>query len=102
MKQFLSVAFCAALLFATSCKDEGSTLSNEGKITGVDGSLCACCGGWFLESEGVTYRFEQLPAGANIDLQNATFPLAVTFEYQTDPNSCSNFNRIIVTDIEVQ
>lgn len=75
----------------------------EGQITGPDARLCPCCGGWFLETADTTFLFDQLPAGSTIDLGNATFPVPVKFDYQSDTSVCNGWgNRIILTNIEQQ
>ena len=102
---FFLLIFAGFTLFA--CQDDTApdTCANlqEGKITGQDYRKCACCGGWFLQTADTTYMFVSLPEGSDIDLQNATFPIPVKFDFTPDSSICNGFlNRIILTHIEVQ
>ena len=63
-------------------KPTTSDFQSTGLITGVDAKMCACCGGYYIQIDNVTYEFETLPAGSNIDLQNATFPIMVKLDWQ--------------------
>jgi len=100
---FVFVAFLSAVLFA--CKNDGlsSSFMAEGEIVGGDPRNCACCGGWFLETADTTFLFDRLPDGSMIDLNNATFPIQVKFDYKADTSYCGVWlNKIILTDIELQ
>jgi hypothetical protein len=72
-------------------KPTTSDYQSTGIITGVDARMCACCGGYYIQIDNVTYEFDTLPAGSNIDLQNATYPIAVKLDWQlsTKP-ACPN------------
>ena len=97
------VAFLGVVLFA--CKNDSNppVFMAEGQITGGDPRLCACCGGWVLETADTTFLFDQLPAGSTIDLNNATFPIPVKFNYEADTSGCGLWlNKIILTEIEQQ
>lgn len=73
-----------------SCSDEDQHIAfkDPGTILGADLSLCACCGGWFIEINNEKYRFEQLPEDSNIDLNAETYPIQVNLDWATDPNAC--------------
>ena len=65
---------------------DGNTLSH-GRITGPDYRRCAnpCCGGWFIEIGGKTWRFLELPPGNDLDLNSldmSDFPIDVTLYWR--------------------
>ncbi len=100
---FFLLLFAGITLFA--CQDDtasGTSCNlNEGQIIGQDFRKCSCCGGWFLQTADTTFMFISLPEGSDIDLQNATFPIPVKFDYIPDSSICNGFlNRIILTHIE--
>jgi hypothetical protein len=103
LKQCLA-ALMAATLCCYACKDEqAQTLTYSGQIIGPDLTLCACCGGYMLQTADSTYRFDNLPTGSDIDLQNATFPLSVRFEFEQDLTRCIGWKPwIVLTDIEIE
>ena len=88
---FFLLIFAGFTLFA--CQDDTApdTCSNlhKGKITGQDYRKCVCCGGWFLQTADTTYMFVSLPEGSDIDLQNATFPIPVKFDFTPDSSICN-------------
>ena len=102
MKSFiLFVTFMATVFFA--CKDDPPppVFMPEGQITGPDMRVCiCCCGGWFLETSDTTFLFRQLPPGSHIDLDNATFPIPVKFNYMADTLGWPS--TVILTRIELQ
>lgn len=99
MKSFiLPIVFLCAVLYA--CKKEAHVFMDEGQITGPDPRDCACCGGWFLKTADTTFLFDQLPWGSSIDLNTATFPIPVKFDYKADTTGCGKLmNRIILIQI---
>jgi hypothetical protein len=76
------------------CNDNNYTSDNlnqlqyksTGQIVGRDLALCPCCGNWVLKVDGVqnTYQFLTLPANSGIDLNTATFPITVKFNWSID------------------
>ena len=61
---------------------------HEGKITGCDFRECMCCGGWYIEINNNTYRFNNLPVNSNIDLQHEPFPIHVEVIWEKDVHGC--------------
>ena len=104
MKSFFAfITLCCLAFFA--CKDDPnpSVFTDEGQITGFDFRKCFCCGGWFIKTADTTFLFSQLPAGSTIDLDNATFPIPVKFDYQPDTSVCNGWgNRIVLSNIKQQ
>jgi len=78
--KLLIVVFFILIGFMGCKKPTTSDFQSNGIITGVDTKMCACCGGWYIQIDNVTYEFETLPADSNIDLQNATFPITVKLD----------------------
>ncbi|MBK8429047.1 MAG: hypothetical protein IPL27_25210 [Lewinellaceae bacterium] len=98
---FFLLIFAGIALIA--CHADTTANMKEGQITGPDGRKCACCGGWFLQTTDTTFLLVAVPQGSNIDLQNASFPLPVKFNYVPDTSFCNGLmNRITLTHIEVQ
>jgi len=86
------------MVFLVSCQKEDPYLS-EGTITGPDFRECACCGGWFIDIGGETYRFQELPCSCSLDLMNEEFPLDVFLDWKKDPDGCLG-DEIIVYRIK--
>jgi hypothetical protein len=98
MKKII-VLMAVALVFI-SCDKDTYQYKDEGEITGANLSACPtiCCGGWFIKIKETTYGFDQLPAGSNINLQTAKFPVKVKLDW-TLTNLCNN-TRITITKIK--
>ncbi|MFP2995284.1 hypothetical protein ABN763_05215 [Spongiivirga sp. MCCC 1A20706] len=101
-RQFL---YLFAFLSFISCSndDDRTTFESEGLITGADLTLCICfCGGYFIEIEDQTYRFEvdQLPAN-DLDLSIENLPLKVDLNWSLiEPNDdCGASDRILISSI---
>lgn len=105
-----AVIICSFLIAFSGCKkdDDNKDYQTHGEIVGVDYSLCSCCGGWLVEyvaedDDGVeitrTTNFYKLPNGSNIDLENATFPVPVKFDYHFDKTGCMS---MIIDRIELR
>lgn len=82
-----------------------------GMIIGRDMALCACCGDWIITIDNIVqpanipqviYQFKTLPIGSNINLENATFPLSVKFNWSIDYSTCGGQQgRILIDDISL-
>ena len=78
------------VILLVGCKTDDIKYQSEGLIIGPDMRMCACCGGWLITIETITYRFDSLPGKANIDLQKATFPIKVSLNWSlSDKPACS-------------
>ena len=87
------------LLFGLSCSVQEDDFKSNGTITGIDIRECSCCGGYFIEIGDSTYRFDTVPPGSTLKLENRTFPVYVQLDWNEDPNACLG-DEIIVTRIE--
>jgi hypothetical protein len=86
------------ILFACTREDD---YMSEGTITGVDYTMCACCGGWFITIDSLQYRIVSIPETSGLDLNNATFPLAVYLDWKPEASGCGEvFKRITVSRIK--
>jgi hypothetical protein len=85
MKQIILIN-CFFLILLISCGKQ-KEFKSEGNITGLDISMCACCGGWYIEIENNTYRFFDLPKGSGLDLANETLPVTVKLDW-VEMNGC--------------
>ena len=94
----------ALVCIAISCNnDDDAQLQFESTavISGLDATLCGCCGGWIITIDGQDFinRFSELPQGANIDLQNENFPLNVQLNWSESEEFCGNGVRIESIDL---
>ena len=98
MKKLICFAILLFFYSITICCNDNDDSSNNlnqiqykatGQILGSDLALCPCCGNWILKIDGVqnTYQFLTLPANSGIDLNMATFPIAVKFNWSIDEAS---------------
>ena len=92
----LSLLFLFLLTAAVDCKKETDLFKTEGIITGPDVRMCACCGGWFISIDTSSYEFDSVPQGTPIDLDHATFPLKVRFDWTTSTRICGANNYITI------
>ena len=86
------VYFVIFLVFVmVCCQKDQMKYQSEGIILGPDLRMCACCGGWLITIDTITYRFNSLPDKANIDLQNVAFPIKVSLNWTlSDKPVCSD------------
>lgn len=102
-KTLLPFLFIVSLLIG--CSNPTGMTESSGTITGVDYRKCAspCCGGYFIEIDGVdgTYRALSFPEGSDLDLSNENFPIRVRMEWSKDVSGliCSE-SVIVVKTIE--
>ena len=99
MKKIITASLLLLVLSSISCSlgEEGS-MSN-GTITGYDTRECACCGGFFIDIDNITYRFYDVPPNSELNLENPTFPIYVKLAWTKDVNACLG-DEIIVLRIE--
>lgn len=92
MKNFIFIILSSWMLI--SClNDSDNNFKSEGRITGIDLRLCACCGGYFIEIEDVVYNFpDEFPNKESLDLEN--LPLKVKLDWELKPGGCDNFITI--------
>lgn len=83
-----------------ACTKENNDYKSVGTITGIDGTMCGCCGGWIIYIEDVRYLIDSMPHGSSLDLATETFPITVKLDWQLVNNGCSVFNRITVQRIK--
>ena len=89
-----------ALILISSCVEEvNSDFKDIGTITGEDFRRCMCCGGWFIDINSETYRFDELPENSNLDLNIEEFPLQVYVDWIANENACLG-DEIIIEQIE--
>jgi len=94
-------AFLLISLFG--CKKQNTNdFQSTGIITGADYKMCACCGGWYIQIDNITYTFDTLPVGSTIDLQNATFPITVKLEWKLSTKPTCEEKKIDILKIVKQ
>ncbi len=101
------VALLLLLLFVVlspscnkGCEETPSDALQDATITAYDLALCACCGGYFVDIDGTTWRFETLPPNSGIDLNppNA-LPMKVRVRWQPKSPRCRE-DLIEILEIE--
>lgn len=95
----LSTLLLILMALLSACEKEFS--KDTGIVTSLDTRRCGCCGGWFVEIEGETHRFMELPENSSLDLENETLPIQVKLRWKKEEGACSmNGERILVSKIE--
>lgn len=83
-----------------SCRqDKNDNYLSEGKITGPDVRMCACCGGWYIQIDSLTYEFDSLPVNSTINLEKESFPLLVKLDWQLSDKAACPDTRITIQRI---
>jgi len=92
MKKF---AWGILLLFAIAACSKQDSYEAEGTLTGVDPTLCGCCGGVVLviDNQPGNYRIDSLPFMSRQNLYTTTFPRRIKFNY-TIKNNCGGINQL--------
>ncbi|MFA6127232.1 MAG: hypothetical protein WC699_08015 [Bacteroidales bacterium] len=98
MKHLLPLILLLVLM--TGCKKDHG-YDNSGTIFGQDYRKCMCCGGWFIEIEKDTLRFQTMPEGCAINLTDALYPVEVYLDWHYPDPQCMG-DEIIVTRIELK
>ena len=101
MKTKIGFGICILFITLTFCHKEHYTdFASSGIITGPDIRACACCGGWFIQIDSITYEFDTLPDDSDINLEKETFPLFVKLDWQMKGAGACPSNRIIIQRIK--
>jgi hypothetical protein len=90
-------------IYCQKQKENTDNYNNKsiGTITGQDFRMCPspCCGGWFIKIDSLTYEFDTLTSGSDINLEKETFLLVVELDWQlSDTLGCPN-KRITIQRI---
>ena len=83
-----------------ACTKENNDYKSIGTITGIDGTMCGCCGGWIINIDDGRYLIDSMPDNSGLDLSKETFPVTVKLDWQVVNNGCSFFGRITVQRIK--
>ena len=87
MKSVKLLVFLFFIAFV-SCDNDSDSYRSIGVITGMDGTMCGCCGGWIIFIDDVRYLIDSMPKNSNLDLQQESFPLTVHLDWQLIKSSC--------------
>jgi hypothetical protein len=99
MKPLIFLLFIS-ILAVTGC--EKDSYKSAGTITGADMAMCACCGGYFIEIESTTYRFEKSELPDNFSFDDLQLPLKVELDWELKTSACTNYNWIKISKIRVK
>lgn len=103
MRTKILVSIIVILFCLVDCQKQNTNdYQSTGKITGADLRMCACCGGYYIQIDNVTYEFETLPASSTIDLQKETFPIMVKLDWQLSTKSACPDKKIDILRIVKQ
>jgi hypothetical protein len=101
-KTFFYLILILLLIACTEDEEVKAKFESSGLITGLDLTLCGCCGGYIIEMDTKTYRclpadlpetFREFLAGVDF-----SFPLQVRMTWSLKEYSCSD--RITIHKIE--
>ena len=102
MRKILLTAITTVILFSACEKRDSSCGSHDSVnkesnavITGRDLTKCACCWGWIIEIDNVTYKFDKAPAGSSVNLETLTYPASVNVTWHTLPGNCGQRIEIV-------
>jgi hypothetical protein len=87
------------VIMLVCCKTDGIKYQSEGVILGPDRRMCACCGGWLITIDTITYRFDSLPNKSSIDLLKVTFPMKVLLNWSLSAKPACAEKLIEIQDI---
>ncbi|MEP6844349.1 MAG: hypothetical protein ABI861_00020 [Panacibacter sp.] len=98
MKNILIVF--ATFLFFTACSknaneesavkaSDNSSVKATGTITGMDEKKCACCWGWLVNIDGKECKFDKIPEGSSLNVNNISYPTKVKIEWKDAEGDCS-------------
>jgi hypothetical protein len=96
MKRILILLIALSSISIISCdNDKDNTEEKNGKITGQDMRKCMCCGGYYIEIEDSTYRFDSIPSNSGINSGIDTFPIYVQVVFHIKDPQCLGDEIII-------
>ncbi|MBK8564487.1 MAG: hypothetical protein IPN76_14420 [Saprospiraceae bacterium] len=97
MKNFILLFVLVGLCFAASC-EKSDLKTGTAKVTGIDFRKCASpyCSGWFIEIDGETKRFFEIPSNTDIDFNSELeFPIPVEVEWEKYDNWWGDIEDLI-------
>jgi hypothetical protein len=78
---------------------EKAKYENTGSINGQALTLCACCGGYFIDIDGTQYRFQKDELPENFTFEDNMLPMKVELDWDRKTEACVDFNWITVLKI---
>jgi hypothetical protein len=82
---------------------EKSKYESAGTIMGADMTMCACCGGYFIEINGATYHFNKTELPSDFTFTDEQLPLKVDLDWKNNSAVCSGsgINWIKISKIKL-
>lgn len=97
MRQLSCILIIIVALVACNKKKDNngetpSAFQFKGILTGIDASMCACCGGVFMAVDGdpKTYRVQSLGTMNWVDITALQFPRPIEFNFTRPASDCAN------------
>lgn len=87
MKLKILLISLVTIIIACSSSTENEC-PDEARVLGGDYRECMCCGGWFIEIQSDTFRFQTLPEGSDIELDQNKMPIDVYVEWEKVEEPC--------------
>jgi hypothetical protein len=102
MRKILLAAIATVIIFSACEKRDSSCGNNDSVnkystavITGRDFTKCYCCGGWIIEIDNLTYKFDRAPVGSTVNLETLSYPASVNVTWHSLPGNCSQKIEIV-------
>ena len=95
-----TILIICILFMMVGCKKDND-YQDTGTVFGFDYRKCMCCGGYFIEINKDTLRFDQMPENQIINFDSLGFPVEVYLDWHHKDPKCLG-DEIIVDRIKVK
>ncbi len=98
-KNYISRIILVILIYLnfTACENDELTFESEGVILGYDMGMCICCGGYFIELNGNTYRTWNFPNNDTFAAEDFPIPILLNWHF-AEEGACSDGTNLIVVE----
>lgn len=88
-----------ALLLSGCDRDAG--YMDTGTVFGMDYRKCMCCGGWFIEIDQDTLRFDVMPEEYTLNFDSLGYPVEVYIDWHHKDPKCLG-DEIVVERMKIK
>jgi hypothetical protein len=99
MKLIITLLFFLIIIGLISCNKSSDDYRSIGIISGLDYTMCGCCGGWIIYIDSERYLFDSIPSNSKIHLEDEVLPITVKLDWQLISNGCP-IKRITIQRIK--